>query len=109
MSEKELKEYCRGVMEEQYKDNILKFQIEIETLKAFNQKLQEQMRALMSNNKSSIDTSKVLIKRVDAAVNCIKDFLCTMEYINLDGKAIAENYGLLLDILEKGAQYVKKD
>jgi len=109
MNEQECKDFCRKVMDEQYKEDILRFQTEIEVLKLFNKKLKEQIDSLMSNNKSSIETGMVLINRIEMATDCIKDFLCTTEYITLDGKAIAENYGLLLDILEKGAQYVKKD
>lgn len=32
----------------------------------------------------------------------IKNFLCTEEYINVDGKAIADNYEKILEILEGG-------
>lgn len=38
----------------------------------------------------------------DIVIKCIKDFLCTEEYIKLDGEAIAENYRKLLNILEGG-------
>ena len=75
----------------------------------FHTKLQEQMKALLSNNKSSIETSRVLLKRVEDAINCIKDFLCTTEYICMDFNAISHNYAQVLDILEQGAKYVKKD
>lgn len=32
---------------------------------------------------------------------CIKEFLCTEEYIKVDGEAIANNYYKLLEILDK--------
>lgn len=32
---------------------------------------------------------------------CIKDFLCSEEYINVDGDAIANNYKNILDILKR--------
>lgn len=32
----------------------------------------------------------------------IKNFLCTEEYINVDGKAIANNYEKILDIIRGG-------
>lgn len=37
--------------------------------------------------------------RVEQAITCIEEFLCTEEYINLDGEAIANNYLQLYDIL----------
>ena len=63
----------------------------------------------MSNNKSSIETGMVLINRIEMATECIKDFLCTTEYFTLNSDAIARNYMQLLNILEKGERYDKKD
>lgn len=63
--------------------------------------------------RSAIDTFKKvpeygeLLKQVkkqkeviDKARQCIKDFLCSEEYINVDGDAIANNYENILDILK---------
>ena len=36
---------------------------------------------------------------VDKVEKCIKEFLCTEDYINVDGKAIADNYKNILDII----------
>jgi esterase/lipase len=44
-----------------------------------------------------------LQQRIDKAIDCIKEFLCTEEYINVDGGAIADNYFEILQIL-KGAK-----
>ena len=38
---------------------------------------------------------------IDEARQCIKDFLCSEEYINIDGDAIANNYENILDILKE--------
>ena len=40
-----------------------------------------------------------LLEQINKATECIKDFLCTEEYISLDGEAIANNYHELLKIL----------
>lgn len=37
---------------------------------------------------------------IDEARQCIKEFLCSKEYINVDGDAIANNYENILDILK---------
>ena len=37
---------------------------------------------------------------IDKACQCIKDFLCSEEYINVDGDAIANNYKNILNILK---------
>ena len=37
---------------------------------------------------------------IDKSRQCIKDFLCSEEYINVDGDAIANNYENILDILK---------
>lgn len=37
---------------------------------------------------------------IDEACQCIKDFLCSEEYINVDGDAIANNYKNILNILK---------
>ena len=37
---------------------------------------------------------------IDETRQCIKDFLCSEEYINVDGDAIANNYENILDILK---------
>lgn len=37
---------------------------------------------------------------IDEARLCIKDFLCSEEYINVDGDAIANNYKNILNILK---------
>lgn len=37
---------------------------------------------------------------IDEARQCIKDFLCSEEYINVDGDAIANNYKNILNILK---------
>ena len=42
---------------------------------------------------------KELQQRLDKIEECIKNFLCTEEYINVDGKAIADNYEELLKII----------
>ncbi len=50
-------------------------------------------------------TTECLIEkdnRIDKAIEHIKEFLCTEEYINVDGKAIAENYSKILEILQGG-------
>lgn len=38
---------------------------------------------------------------IDKVYQCIKDFLCSEEYINVDGDAIANNYKNILDILKR--------
>lgn len=37
---------------------------------------------------------------IDKVRQCIKDFLCSEEYINVNGNAIANNYENILHILE---------
>lgn len=37
---------------------------------------------------------------IDKAIECIKNFLCTEEYINVNGIAIADNYAEILEILK---------
>lgn len=38
---------------------------------------------------------------IDKAIEIIKGFLCSKEYINVDGIAIANNYNDILDILNE--------
>lgn len=38
---------------------------------------------------------------IDKARECIKNFLCTEEYINVNGIAIADNYAEVLDMLKE--------
>lgn len=38
---------------------------------------------------------------IDKARECIKNFLCTEEYINVNGIAIADNYSEVLEILDE--------
>ena len=38
---------------------------------------------------------------IDKARQCIKDFLCSEEYINIDGDAIANNYENISGILNE--------
>lgn len=38
---------------------------------------------------------------IDKVNQCIKDFLCSEEYININGIAIANNYKNILDILKE--------
>ena len=45
-----------------------------------------------------------LLEQINKATECIKDFLCTEEYISLDGEAIANNYHELLKILQRVAR-----
>ena len=40
--------------------------------------------------------------KIDKAIKCIEDFLCTEEYIKSDPEATANNYVELLNILEEG-------
>lgn len=40
-------------------------------------------------------------KVIDRVSECIKDFLCSEEYIDVDGIAIANNYNDILDILNE--------
>lgn len=42
------------------------------------------------------------VEQIDKAIECISNFLCTEEYINVDGKAIANNYEKILEILNGG-------
>lgn len=49
-----------------------------------------------------MDYIKQLEQRIDKAIECISNFLCTEEYINVDGKAIANNYEKILEILNGG-------
>lgn len=51
----------------------------------------------ISNLEQQVKKQKELI---DKARQCIKDFLCSEEYINVDGDAIANNYENILDILK---------
>lgn len=50
-------------------------------------------------------TGKVLDlqNRINQAEECIKNFLCSEEYIKVDGIAIADNYAAVLEIL-KGSE-----
>lgn len=47
-------------------------------------------------------TGKILDlqERINQAEECIKNFLCSEEYIKVDGIAIADNYAAVLEILE---------
>ena len=47
------------------------------------------------------EESKKQKEVIDEARQCIKDFLCSEEYINVDGDAIANNYKNILNILDK--------
>ncbi len=38
---------------------------------------------------------------IDKAIEIIKGFLCSKEYINVDGIAIANNYNDILDLLKE--------
>ena len=38
---------------------------------------------------------------IDKLRECIKNFLCTEEYINVNGIAIADNYAEVLDMLKE--------
>lgn len=40
-------------------------------------------------------------ERIDKLRECIKNFLCTEEYINVNGIAIADNYAEVLDMLKE--------
>ena len=52
----------------------------------------------MINWKEESNKQKEVINEVR---QCIKDFLCSEEYINIDGDAIANNYENILDILNE--------
>lgn len=43
-----------------------------------------------------------LEQRIDRVINCIENFLCTEDYINVNGNAIADNYAEVLNILKGG-------
>lgn len=47
------------------------------------------------------DESKKQKEVIDEARQCTKEFLCSEEYINVDGDAIANNYENILDILKE--------
>ena len=54
------------------------------------------------------DKIKELQQRIDRAEECIKTFLCSEEYIIVDGTAIADNYAAVLEIL-KGGSHVNRE
>ena len=49
-------------------------------------------------DKFFVERNEAIIK-IHRAEDCIKQFLCTIEYCAVDGKAIADNYHELLKIL----------
>jgi hypothetical protein len=51
---------------------------------------------------------KDLQQRIYIAEECIKTFLCSEEYILVDGTAIADNYAAVLEIL-KGGSHVNRE
>lgn len=77
--------------------------------------LQEENKVLKENSEHNdkvvdkVNWENMLLKKenkkqkevIDEARQCIKEFLCSEEYINVDGDAIANNYENILDILKE--------
>lgn len=59
-----------------------------------------EIAGLVQRNKELQQQVKKQKEVIDKARQCIKDFLCSEEYINVDGDAIANNYENILDILK---------
>ena len=60
-----------------------------------------EIAGLVQRNKELQRQVKKQKEVIDKARQCIKDFLCSEEYINVDGDAIANNYENILDILKE--------
>lgn len=58
------------------------------------------MSLLISDADIILEYIEDLQQKIDKAEECISNFLCTEEYINVDGKAIADNYKNILEILK---------
>jgi hypothetical protein len=58
---------------------------------------------LRNNNRELSKKYSILKSRTDKAIGCIEKFLCTEEYIKVDGEAIANNYQEVLEKL-KGSE-----
>jgi hypothetical protein len=59
----------------------------------------DEINRLIINDKNELYIRE-LLNRIDKAIGCIETFLCTEEYINLDGEAIANNYQEVLEKLK---------
>ena len=85
----------------------------------YNQKISELYAVIENQEKIIRDLQEKNNKKLDRLINLeekildyqgrlsllkitIKNFLCTEEYINVDGKAIANNYEKLLQVVKGG-------
>lgn len=59
---------------------------------------------LQQENKQLKEKIKQLETNRDEVIECINEFLCTEEYIKVDGLAIANNYTEIVIKLEKGKE-----
>ena len=64
----------------------------------------DNIKKLLDRNNKLQDEVNQLETNIDEAIECIKEFLCTEEYIKVDGKAIADNYEEILSKLERGKE-----
>ena len=85
-------------------DYITNLQEENEILKKDVESLKNYYNDLVKMYENRLDSYLNLKSRNKQAIECIKDFLCTEEYIKVDGEAIANNYVELLNILESETQ-----
>lgn len=84
---------------EYYNQIISKLYAVIENQEKIIRDLQEKYNNELDENLKLSELWFETKQRIDKAVECIKDFLCTEEYINVDGIAIANNYAEVLEIL----------
>lgn len=66
-----------------------------------NKKQRIQLANYKKCHERDLETIKKQKEVIDKARQCIKDFLCSEEYINVDGDTIANNYENVLDILKE--------
>ena len=78
-------------------DNYNKLFMIIRKTDLLNYDEKDELQLYLINLKEQVKKQKEVI---DKARQCIKDFLCSEEYINVDGDAIANNYENILDILK---------
>ena len=74
---------------------------EMKVVDTFNEEQLWYVCALVHAYEKLENKSKKQQERIDKLRECIKNFLCTEEYINVNGIAIADNYAEVLDMLNE--------
>lgn len=103
--------HCRQMDKIDVYEWVAEDELKIQKLQQENEKLKEKIENLTTlvvcgDTKQIKNTAQYkleqLQQRIDKAIECISNFLCTEEYIKVDGIAIADNYEKILEILDGG-------